>query len=123
MYTIRDEGSANGVHVNGRQVSNQALADGDVVQIGKFSLRLNHAGNGEAQPTPSARSLSPPSRDMAKTFHLEPSEVQRIVAEQRVGRAPSAAESSEPDNSMRILLIGLLVIVVLSVVSYYVLIR
>lgn len=122
-YAIRDEGSANGVHVNGRQVSNQVLSDGDVVQIGKFSLRLNTAGTGNALPGTPVRSLSPPSRDMAKTFHLEPNEVKRLVAEQASARAAASTESAAPDNSLRILMIGLLVIGIVSAISYFVLIH
>jgi pSer/pThr/pTyr-binding forkhead associated (FHA) protein len=122
-FSIRDEGSANGVHVNGRQVANQALADGDVVQIGKFSLRLNLAGHGESHPGTGPRSLSPPSRDMAKTFHLDPTEVKRLVAEHHAANPTPMAEASEPDNSMRVLFVGLLVILVLSVISYFVLIH
>jgi pSer/pThr/pTyr-binding forkhead associated (FHA) protein len=122
-YSIRDEGSANGVHVNGRKVSNQALSDGDLVQVGKFSLRLNLAGSGQTQLDAGARSISPPSRDMQKTFHLNASEVQRMVAEQRAGRVGSRADGAEPDNSLRILLVGLLAIVVLSVASYFMLIH
>jgi pSer/pThr/pTyr-binding forkhead associated (FHA) protein len=121
-YAIHDEGSANGVYVNGLQVATHPLADGDVVQIGKFSLRLNLVGTGVPLPGQESRSLSPPARDMAKTFHLEPNEVQRLVTEQRMTRSGSSADG-EPDHSMRILGIGLLVITVLSVISYLVLIR
>jgi len=37
---IEDQGSANGVSVNGRRVQREALRDGDVVTIGKFSLHV-----------------------------------------------------------------------------------
>jgi pSer/pThr/pTyr-binding forkhead associated (FHA) protein len=120
-FTIKDEGSANGLHVNGQRVALQALRDGDVVQIGKFSLRLNMAGEGSAHSL-KKNSIAPPSRDMAKTFHLDPTEVQKLVAEQRAARAGGGAEDDK-DNSMTILVIGLLVIAVIAVVAYFVLIR
>ena len=38
QYILRDKGSYNGVWVNNTNVSEQALSDGDIVQIGKFCL-------------------------------------------------------------------------------------
>lgn len=37
-YVIRDKGSFNGVWINNQNVTEQALKDGDIVQIGTFCL-------------------------------------------------------------------------------------
>lgn len=39
-YVIKDEGSANGVYVNGQRVSEQPLQPGDTVQIGRVRFRF-----------------------------------------------------------------------------------
>ena len=37
-YRVEDLGSSNGTYVNGQQVQRQALADGDVITLGKFEV-------------------------------------------------------------------------------------
>ncbi|MCO4763929.1 MAG: FHA domain-containing protein [Myxococcales bacterium] len=44
MFGIRDEGSANGIFVNGEQVRGSRLEDEDEIAIGKFKLRFVLAG-------------------------------------------------------------------------------
>jgi pSer/pThr/pTyr-binding forkhead associated (FHA) protein len=43
-WFVRDEGSLNGTYVNGEQVEETKLAEGDEVQIGKFKLTFFAAG-------------------------------------------------------------------------------
>ena len=38
--TIQDLGSANGVFKNGKQIEKETIKEGDIVQIGKYSLGL-----------------------------------------------------------------------------------
>lgn len=120
-FAVRDEGSANGVHVNGERVEHRALQDGDVVQIGKFSLKLNVSGSGGSAP-PMSAALSQPTRDLVKTFQMNKNEVQKLIAEQQAAETGTADEGEE-DSTMKILAIGLLVIAVIAVASYFVLIR
>lgn len=39
-YVIRDEGSANGIYVNGQRVSEQRMRAGDTVQVGRIHFRF-----------------------------------------------------------------------------------
>jgi pSer/pThr/pTyr-binding forkhead associated (FHA) protein len=39
-FVIRDEGSANGVFVNGSRITEQVLRTGDTVQIGRVRFRF-----------------------------------------------------------------------------------
>jgi pSer/pThr/pTyr-binding forkhead associated (FHA) protein len=43
-WSVRDVGSLNGTYVNGEQVDETKLANGDEVQIGKFKLTFFSAG-------------------------------------------------------------------------------
>jgi pSer/pThr/pTyr-binding forkhead associated (FHA) protein len=43
-WFVRDAGSLNGTYVNGEQVDETKLADGDLVQIGRFKLTFFQAG-------------------------------------------------------------------------------
>lgn len=121
-FVVRDEGSANGLHVNGQRVTAHSLRDGDTVQIGKFSLQLNMAGSGGPSMTLTPSRSLPPARDMAKTLALAPMEVQSLIAAQQAAKRAPAPGEPEPDNSIRILLLGLLVIAALAAASYFVLI-
>jgi len=44
MFGLRDEGSANGIFVNGARVQGARLNDGDVISLGKFRLQFLMAG-------------------------------------------------------------------------------
>ncbi|GAB4290976.1 MAG: hypothetical protein Kow0096_04780 [Thiohalomonadaceae bacterium] len=50
-YIIRDLGSTNGTFVNHKQVSEQALNDGDVIRLGQTFLRFALHERGEAAET------------------------------------------------------------------------
>ncbi len=43
-FIVRDEGSQNGIFVNGNRSSQAAVTEGDVIGIGKFSLVFSSAG-------------------------------------------------------------------------------
>ncbi|WP_127478211.1 FHA domain-containing protein [Sulfurivermis fontis] len=50
-YIIRDLGSTNGTFVNHKQVSEQALNDGDVIRLGQTFLRFALHEQGDAAET------------------------------------------------------------------------
>ncbi|MEZ4749371.1 MAG: FHA domain-containing protein [Bdellovibrionota bacterium] len=51
QVTIRDNGSKNGILVNGNLVRESSLANGDIVQVGDFAFRFNNPL--AAEPAPS----------------------------------------------------------------------
>ncbi len=55
---IEDLNSTNGTRVNGRPVKRQQLEEGDVVQIGKYQLRVQRGVVGTAPPEPPARPVT-----------------------------------------------------------------
>jgi pSer/pThr/pTyr-binding forkhead associated (FHA) protein len=68
---LEDPGSANGLLLNGRPVKREALKDGDIVGIGKFSLHI-------ALPTRDAdtsQSVTLSSRDL--TFRVDGPDAKR----------------------------------------------
>src|SRR5438046_722388 len=48
-YRVRDLSSTNGVHVNFRRVPEHALADGDLVKIGRTVFKFLHSGQIESR--------------------------------------------------------------------------
>src|SRR3989442_4759638 len=68
-YWIFNLSSSNGTVLNGELVDRTPLADGDVVQIGRYILRINYVGNAPAitvEMEPEAqvgdRPVAPPSQ-------------------------------------------------------------
>lgn len=119
-FVVRDEGSQNGVYVNGQRATECTLRDGDVVQLGKFSLQLNVAGRG-SMPPPGLEQRSLPPREMAQTMALAPNEVQKLISAQPAQK--TAIESEPQDNSLKVLIFGLLIIVALATVAWFILIE
>ncbi len=124
---LKDENSSNGVFVNGRRVATAELSDGDVIQIGKFSLNFSsqplQAGMQHEGPASLSRTGGR-SRDMQKTFALAPDDVQRLLAA-RPGPGlaqtqPQAAleEESGIDPAVKILGGGLALIALLGTVVF-----
>jgi|GEM_PF-2030225 len=50
--TIQDLGSANGVFKNGKQIQKETINEGDIVQIGKYSLELKGDDNEKTRMVP-----------------------------------------------------------------------
>ncbi len=48
-FRVRDLGSTNGVHVNFRRVAEQALADGDLLKVGRTVFKFLHSGQIESR--------------------------------------------------------------------------
>ena len=78
-YRVTDLGSSNGTYLNDRPVKVGTLRDGDVVQFGKYSLRV---GIDELIGDDGAASRRHSAADGA-TMMLTPSEVRQMVAEAR----------------------------------------
>lgn len=72
---VEDAGSANGTHVNEQPVERALVGEGDVVQIGKFSLGV-------------ALSEVDLSRGADRTTALRPDELARVMSSSRVPSAP-----------------------------------
>lgn len=80
-YRLRDCGSRTGTRVNGEQVRNAKVSDGDVVQIGPFSFELK-------LPAP------PKEHDPAKVARLEASRLRLGAHLMRLRRCLHAASAS-----------------------------
>src|SRR5690606_1133265 len=113
------------------------LLDGDVIQIGKFTLsyRLRvdprvlaaRAANDAAPPSsesgPKSKAARP--RDMMKTFAMSPDEVQKLLGSAARGAAPTAVadldeeEEAGVDPAVKIVGGGLLIITVLATALYF----
>lgn len=102
-YVIRDENSQNGVFVSDRRIAEHVLAEGDVIQLGKFALAFDDLASAPQTAAAGAPSVARPG--MVKTFALNATEVQSVLAaharrgegqQQEVAAAPhqeiSAAE-------------------------------
>jgi pSer/pThr/pTyr-binding forkhead associated (FHA) protein len=47
---IADRGSTNGIHLNGRRISQETeLRSGDVARVGRYELRLENGDEGRLQ--------------------------------------------------------------------------
>jgi len=90
-YVVVDEDSQNGVFVNGRKTLQQQLSEGDIIQLGKFTLELNDAVSPDGRalaPPPSVSGGAPvPSRSEQKTFALSPADAQALVASTKQAQA------------------------------------
>lgn len=76
---LRDLGSRNGVRVNGREIEEAQLRQGDEVAIGPLLFRVEKDGEAEPEPprparssTPEDRAEAPDSDDGVAEFELIP---------------------------------------------------
>ena len=88
-YRMTDLGSSNGTYLNDRPVKAGTLRDGDVIQFGKYSLRV---GVDELVGGDDSETRKHSAADGA-TMMLSPSEVRQMVADARGGasQAPKLA--------------------------------
>jgi pSer/pThr/pTyr-binding forkhead associated (FHA) protein len=56
--TLEDLGSTNGTYVNGKVIKKQALAHGDVIEIGKYKIKYLEGADNMAAPQPLAESAA-----------------------------------------------------------------
>ena len=143
-FLVKDEGSQNGVFVNGTRVGTHAINHGDVIQLGKFALRFERTMNDDStvlQPSDPAPRYA---RDPQATLALQPDEVRNLLQQhssqdglpaQRPALEQGPVTRREPppqfvqtpvqtaDNSLMILLVGLGVVVAIGVLGYFALIH
>lgn len=99
-YQIMDMGSSNGTYLNDRPVRVATLRDGDVIQFGKYSLRVNL----DELVGASESSIRPRSTSEGATVMLSPSEVRQMVSDaHRPGPAARAAAPKGATPPARIL--------------------
>ncbi|MEO5878995.1 MAG: FHA domain-containing protein [Candidatus Eisenbacteria bacterium] len=82
-YRVTDLGSSNGTYLNDRPVKVGTLRDGDVIQFGKYSLRV-----GVDELIGDESGVKRHSVAEGATMMLSPSEVRQMVADARSTPAP-----------------------------------
>jgi pSer/pThr/pTyr-binding forkhead associated (FHA) protein len=92
-YLIRDEQSQNGMFVSEQRVTEHALGEANVVQLGKFALTFSGLADAPQDTTDAGSSVRPRAPGMSKTFALNAVEVQSVLAA-HAGR--NAAEAAPP---------------------------
>jgi pSer/pThr/pTyr-binding forkhead associated (FHA) protein len=104
-YLVVDEGSQNGLYVNGQLEDTRVLSDGDTIQVGKFELVFNEVGGPNADQlrmdAEQPQSLVNPEETQALTAE----EVRRYLAasEEKPNQedAPEPAEVTDSSSSTR----------------------
>lgn len=106
-WFIRDNGSKNGIMVNGKNCRESWLQSGDIVQVGDFVFRFNDANGGSAEAAP--QSVSEPDLQFQATPALEIP----MATPGDFGTAPVQAKKAK---NRRPMIYGL---VVLAAAAYY----
>lgn len=100
VYIVQDMGSANGTYVNEKRVGEHYLNNGDVVKIGKYSIKFNNEGQAEAQKrdggVAAAMAASEEPADGLRTYVMDGKEIQKKIAAMKAatgggGGAPKTA--------------------------------
>lgn len=71
-WFIRDNGSKNGIQINGSPVQEAWLQTGDIVQVGTFVFRFSDPGGGDAGAGMDAGSNDPVMADFAGSGAMDP---------------------------------------------------
>lgn len=98
-FYVQDEGSQNGIFVNGKKVERLALQHDDVIQVGKFSLTFDATAGPAGQAIIPDRAFSrrkerPAGRasfasaNPQETMALSPNEIDKFVDNDGGGAAP-----------------------------------
>jgi pSer/pThr/pTyr-binding forkhead associated (FHA) protein len=79
MYVLQDEGSTNGCRVNGTKVTTQALANGDILQVGSIELMYDLEVQQKAAKTQTVINLfeqkgNPSNRTIRQMTNISPFE-------------------------------------------------
>lgn len=103
-FVIQDEGSQNGLFVDGRAVKSAPVTEGTTVQMGKYTLRLIDADDNEHALQ--ADELGPRSgdgpRDPVRTLALSPHELEKVLA----GSHPPAEGAEAGAGTLPLLALG-----------------
>jgi thioredoxin reductase len=89
-YWLFNLSESNGTTLNGQLVARVALADGDVVQIGPYLLRINYGG-GAARETPAGGVSGAPLLRITVEIELE---VHPLVGRQTQPQQPGASDAT-----------------------------
>lgn len=130
-FLVTDEGSQNGLFVNGQKATTWTLRDGDAIQVGKFELVFTLSG-GRAPASLPPRDGGPAVgkvRNPLPTVAVTAEDVKRIMAEAESRSRASSADtgSSEAPPNLRAggtnykgvaIGLGLLVIALIGVTVY-----
>ena len=95
-YRVTDLGSSNGTYLNDRPVKVGTLRDGDVIQFGKYSLRVGVDELIGGEDSGAKRH----SVAEGATMMLSPSEVRQMVADARSTPAPKPKLAVVERNAM-----------------------
>jgi len=99
-FTVLDQGSQNGIYVNGRPVDEVALHHGDKIQIGKFEVTFSSKGGvsasrlEEVDGAQKFKEIINSGDD--KTFTLSAEEVARVLEKAKMGGAPPKPTNRPP---------------------------
>ncbi len=136
-FIFRDEGSQNGSYIAGQRVESQALRDGDVLQLGKFSLKFCQEGAGRPLPSAAEPDTGLPrrARDPQSTVALGAEDVAKIMQQAPSGaplspethRQPPPPQASAPGSDVGetspLLWIALGLIALIFIVAYVALVN
>ena len=82
-FWVQDSGSSNGTFLNGKQVQQAALKDGDEIQIGKYKIIFSMAGGMPAHlladSKQTAEEDAAKKRGMAGTVQFSPEDIQTLI--------------------------------------------
>lgn len=94
-FLLRDNGSSNGTFLNGNQVDEADINDGDEVQLGKYKVVFSTAGGMpehliQADAAP-AEDPNKKARNVFGTVQFSPDEIQNLMAAKKEGNKPVGA--------------------------------
>lgn len=93
-YILRDLGSTNGVHVKGRQVTEHALKDQDLITIGEHQLRVMISDNSP----PPAKGSTPPTQKPTR----EITEVRQVPVTNQTDGYLKYVQGGEPGQVVKL---------------------
>ena len=125
-YRVRDEGSENGITLNGKRVRKAALEYGDIIGIGKFEVELVDSYHEPMHRVEAPAPVKDQSKNVMKTMQVDattaarfrdealakiaaqkglpapvPKAPPRPAAQPMVSRAPAPAQSAAPQQVVR----------------------
>ncbi len=105
-FEVVDEGSANGIFVNGERIERTALANGDVIAVGKFAVVFSEGGGVAASQlmrdsplVPSDDDPKPQAYNPLQTTALSADDLKRML--EKMGRGEIAATIGNNEETLR----------------------
>lgn len=138
-FVLRDNGSSNGTFLNGKQIDECEIHDGDEVQLGKYKVVFSTAGGmpehllqGDAAAAPAdSEDAQKKSRNVFGTVQFSPDEIQNLISakdEKGGGTAPRVdlpTQNQDPEefggaggntNQLNLILGGVVVLLLVVVI-------